>query len=92
MNNEHAARLREMAAEQAEQAEYAQSHGNVAEHQRKAAALISGAEALEAVDVAKAALRASVERPRKSPDSLMPMITQTTLIRRSISAMALPGR
>lgn len=56
LNKQHAARLREMAGEQAEQAEYAQSHGNVAEHRRNAAALLAGANALENVEVAKAAL------------------------------------
>ena len=60
MNNQHAARLRELAQEQLDTAKTLTpmySSGLIATCRADAAALLAGAEALEAVEVAKAALK-----------------------------------
>jgi hypothetical protein len=59
LNNDHAARLRDMAEREDLLAKsYAETAPEVsAAYERRSAALLAGAEALEAVEVAKAALR-----------------------------------
>jgi hypothetical protein len=64
-NNEHAARLRDLAQQELDMAKVftpMYSSGLIATCRADAAALLAGAEALEAVEVAKAALQAEAWR------------------------------
>jgi hypothetical protein len=67
-NNEHAARLREMAEREDLLAKsYAETAPEVfAAYERRSAALLAGAEALEAVEVAKVALETIRDRCRSA--------------------------